>query len=267
LRPHSRHFAKKSSKSFSWAVRKGFFVLFKKERAMNIVFLVMKDHPYGRVMLRHLMSAGIIPSCVIQEDSPIASVEKDKFLQRMGNLDVPPTIDELVGGLVSCYNVENHNNRRCMTIMEQYLPHWIVLGGTRIIRGRLLGYHMLNVHPGLLPWVRGSSAEAWSIYSDYPVGVTCHKVDGGVDTGPILLRQQLVVQPSDTYEMVVRANITLAAETMVRAVHMVESGKVDFITQNNLSGNTFPVMSPELLEEVRKKLVSGGYHPQTLLFE
>lgn len=231
---------------------------------MRIVFMVMREHPYGREMLKSMLTAGFIPSCIIEEESPVASMEREKFLRRIEGENIPPTITELAGSVMPSHIVVDHNNLGCLNKVQEYQPDLIVLGGTRIIRGGLLDYKMLNVHPGLIPWVRGSSSEAWAIYHDLPVGVTCHLIDKGVDTGPILLRRRLNVPPGASYEKIVRLNITLAAKTMAEALHLVESGTLSFLPQNLKEGNTFSVMPPELLEKVKEKLAAGVYHPCTL---
>ena len=56
----------------------------------------------------------------------------------------------------------------------------------------------INVHPGYLPWNRGWGAPTWSIVNDVPAGVTIHYMDEGVDTGPIISREQVPVYLSDT---------------------------------------------------------------------
>src|SRR5439155_3823330 len=50
---------------------------------------------------------------------------------------------------------------------------------------------VINSHPGLLPWVRGTGVVADAIRRGIPVGCTCHYVDRGVDTGRIIERRLL----------------------------------------------------------------------------
>ncbi len=51
--------------------------------------------------------------------------------------------------------------------------------------------HIINLHISLLPWNRGISPNLWSFINDTPKGVTIHLVDEGIDTGEILIQQQL----------------------------------------------------------------------------
>ena len=50
----------------------------------SFAFLLLKEHPYGREMLRQLLSEGFVPTIVITEDSAIGDEEREKFLKRMG---------------------------------------------------------------------------------------------------------------------------------------------------------------------------------------
>jgi methionyl-tRNA formyltransferase len=59
---------------------------------------------------------------------------------------------------------------------------------------------VVNVHPGYLPFNRGRNAQIWSIIDGSPVGATLHYMDDGVDTGPMVERLQVTVEPWDTGE-------------------------------------------------------------------
>jgi methionyl-tRNA formyltransferase len=181
----------------------------------------------------------------------------------MRGLPSPHGLHELCDGLERSA-VADHNDPRVVELLRAAQVEWVLLGGTRILRGALLELDMLNVHPGLLPWVRGSTAEAWAILKDYPVGVTCHRVDSGVDTGPILLRRRLALEPGWSYEHIVWGNVRLAATTMVDALRLVRAGATRFVSQDLEAGRGHRVMGPRKLAEVRRKLADGTYHPRAL---
>lgn len=67
----------------------------------------------------------------------------------------------------------------------------------------------LNLHISLLPWNRGADPNLWSFLEDTPKGVTIHRIDEGLDTGDILLQQQIVFPRSATlrtsYELLQQA--------------------------------------------------------------
>ncbi len=49
----------------------------------RFAYLLLKEHPYGREMLRQILSEGFVPAIVITEDSAIGDEEREKFLKRI----------------------------------------------------------------------------------------------------------------------------------------------------------------------------------------
>ena len=66
---------------------------------------------------------------------------------------------------------------------------------------RAYRHRILNIHPALLPSFRGMNAvEDALAHGVHVTGVTVHLVDEGVDTGPIVLQEPVVVKAADTPE-------------------------------------------------------------------
>ena len=67
-----------------------------------------------------------------------------------------------------------------------------VLFGCSYIKGNLaealIAKKAVNIHMGISPFFRGNSCNFWALYDDYPeyVGATVHRLDKGLDSGPIL---------------------------------------------------------------------------------
>ena len=57
---------------------------------------------------------------------------------------------------------------------------------------------VINLHPSLLPWNRGACPNVWSILDHTPAGVSLHYVDAGIDTGDVIARETVAVEPVDT---------------------------------------------------------------------
>lgn len=57
----------------------------------------------------------------------------------------------------------------------------------------------LNVHASLLPKLRGAAPIQWSIINgDMKTGVTTMYMDTGIDTGDMLLKEEVMIEPTDT---------------------------------------------------------------------
>lgn len=54
-----------------------------------------------------------------------------------------------------------------------------------------LGAKAINLHISLLPWNRGAHPNVWSFLDETLKGVTIHLIDKGIDTGDILLQQEV----------------------------------------------------------------------------
>ncbi|HZQ83180.1 MAG TPA: formyltransferase family protein, partial [Gaiellaceae bacterium] len=104
------------------------------------------------------------------------------------------------------------NGERMRQDVAALAPDLLVLGGIGIIRGELIAIPragVLNAHPALLPWVRGTSVVAHSLLLDVAVGATVHYVDAEIDHGPIVARRLANVEDvADLVELERRAYAT-----------------------------------------------------------
>lgn len=77
----------------------------------------------------------------------------------------------------------------------------ISYGYRHIIQKEVINYYenrVINLHISLLPWNRGADPNLWSYLEDTPKGVSIHRIDTGIDTGPILIQQGCCSEPEDT---------------------------------------------------------------------
>lgn len=56
---------------------------------------------------------------------------------------------------------------------------------------------IINIHTSFLPWNRGADPNFWSWFDDTPKGITIHRIDAGIDTGGILVQEELKKWHSD----------------------------------------------------------------------
>lgn len=99
-------------------------------------------------------------------------------------------------------------------LQEKQVELVVLAGYMRIITPVLVepfAGRMINIHPSLLPSFPGVNAIGQAL--DYGVkvtGVTVHFVDGGLDSGPIIVQRALDVLPDDT------------ADSLAERIHGVE---------------------------------------------
>lgn len=234
-------------------------------------FLLLREHPYGREMLRQLLAAGHCPALIIEEDSPLADVEGEKFLQRIEGRSSAPTIaGQAAAHDIPVHRVPVHRSEVLLDLLEDLEVtgprqlELIVLGGTRIIRGEILSHPshgVINSHPGLLPECRGSASPAWSIYHDIPVGASTHFCDAGVDTGDLLLRREFPVRRGMVYEDLCQGTLELAGTLMREALDAFVDGRWAELchAQGDSPWPTFKNAPDDVLAIVRHKLAAGTY--------
>lgn len=92
---------------------------------------------------------------------------------------------------------------------------------------------VINVHASLLPKYRGSSPIQWSIINgDKTTGVTIMKTALGVDTGDIILQEELSINGNYVDELFSRLS-TLGASLIVKALDLIESGSETYTKQDD----------------------------------
>ncbi|HET7399568.1 MAG TPA: phosphoribosylglycinamide formyltransferase [Intrasporangium sp.] len=84
-----------------------------------------------------------------------------------------------------------------------HAPAFVVSAGfLKLLGPEVLGRHtVINTHPALLPSFPGAHGVRDALaYGVKVTGTTCHVVDAGVDTGPIIEQRVVAVWPDDTEE-------------------------------------------------------------------
>ena len=91
----------------------------------------------------------------------------------------------------------------------------------------------LNLHDSLLPAFTGFSPVPWALISGAEqVGITAHRMDGGLDTGDIAVQRAVPIGPRSTGTELVRATIDLIPEVLLDALQQIETGTVEWRPQD-----------------------------------
>lgn len=96
-------------------------------------------------------------------------------------------------------------NVSLLAAVRDFDPDWVVSAGFMRILGAVFvdafPGRILNTHPALLPSFPGAHAVRDALaYGVKVTGCTIHLVDHGVDTGPIVAQQAVLVHPDDDEE-------------------------------------------------------------------
>ncbi|MCT1830432.1 phosphoribosylglycinamide formyltransferase [Brevibacterium luteolum] len=94
-------------------------------------------------------------------------------------------------------------NQSLAETVAGYEPDWVVSAGFMRILGpdfiSRFPQRIINTHPALLPSFPGAHGVRDALaYGVKVTGSTVHLVDEGVDTGPIIVQQPVLIEPDDT---------------------------------------------------------------------
>lgn len=125
----------------------------------------------------------------------------------------------------------------------------IVVGYGRIIPQWMLDLPPLgnlNLHASLLPKYRGAAPIQWAIAKGETfTGVTTMRIDAGLDTGDILLQQELEVALDDTAETIAPRLAAIGADLMVETLYRLQAGTVHPRPQDDSQSSLAPILKKE----------------------
>jgi methionyl-tRNA formyltransferase len=238
----------------------------KEPKNMRYIYPLDMETMYGQIMLDRLLSRGLVPEMVIEEDSPRSAYHRKLWLDRTQGRELAPSIAYQVKKYQLPYaRVEDLCSDQSEKIMRREKPDLTVVGGTRqIITKKIFSiapYGTLISHPGLLPFIRGASGTAWSIYHDIQVAASCIIIDEQYDKGPVLETKIVPVYKGDSYEEVCERHIFACAELMADVVEKFKekNGPIEGTPQDPAMGKTYKTIPAELVLEVKAKLSDGTY--------
>lgn len=125
----------------------------------------------------------------------------------------------------------------------------IVVGYGRIIPPWMINLPPLgnlNLHASLLPKYRGAAPIQWAIARGENVsGVTTMRIDAGLDTGDILLQEEIAIAPEDTAVTLAPRMAAIGAVLMVETLRGLQSGTVPPRPQDHSKATLAPILKKE----------------------
>jgi len=125
----------------------------------------------------------------------------------------------------------------------------IVVGYGRIIPPwmlRLPKYGNINLHASLLPKYRGAAPIQWAIASGETVtGNTTMLLNEGLDTGDILLQNELPIAPEDTAVTLAPRLAAIGADLLLETLDRLAKGTIVPRAQDHSQATLAPILSKE----------------------
>ena len=125
----------------------------------------------------------------------------------------------------------------------------IVVGYGRIIPQWMIDLPRLgniNLHASLLPKYRGAAPIQWAIArGETTTGVTTMRINAGLDTGDILLQQEMPIDATNTAEALGPALAAIGADLLVETLRGLEAGKIEARQQDDAQATLAPILKKE----------------------
>ena len=138
------------------------------------------------------------------------------------------------------YASRDEFNKAFLEKLDSYNVDLVVLAGFLVVIPpemiRKYINKIINIHPSLIPSFCGTGYYGLKVHEGVlsrgvkVTGATCHFVDEGTDTGPIILQKAVEVLEGDTPEILQR-RVMEQAEWIImpRAIDLIASGKVSVV--------------------------------------
>ena len=163
--------------------------------------------------------------------------QPDKPKGRGKELLMTPVKAEAVKAGIPVYQPEKiRKNEEFLSELKKLNPDVIVV----VAFGQILPvsvlelpkYGCVNVHASLLPMYRGAAPLQWVIINGEKVsGVTTMQMDKGLDTGDMLLKEEVEIAPKETYETYHDKLAVVGAKLLIKTLEGLEAGTITPVKQ------------------------------------
>ena len=210
---------------------------------LNIVFMGTPD--FAKESLKCLVEANHnILAVVTNPDKP-----QGRGMKMIGS----PVKEYAMEKNLKIYQpIKVRNNEEFINQIKELKPDVIcVVAYGKILPQELLDIPKLgciNVHGSLLPKYRGAAPIQWAVLNgDKTTGITTMYMDAGMDTGDMILKQEVEIGDDETTGELWNRLTKIGGELLVKTLDLIEQGKAPREKQ----GEDF-TMAPMLNKEMAK---------------
>lgn len=195
---------------------------------MNIVFMGTPDFAVGA--LEAIIEAGHrVVAVVTQPDKPKG---------RGKEIQMTPVKECAVAHGIPVFQPVRVKDAEAVDTLRGYdADVFVVAAFGQILSEEILTmpkFGCVNIHASLLPKYRGSAPIQWAIINGESVsGVTIMQMDCGIDTGDMLMKAEVTIEPRETGDSLHDKLAEAGAKLIVEALPKIESGDVTPVKQND----------------------------------
>ena len=143
------------------------------------------------------------------------------------------------------------NNEEIINKIKELVPDVIcVVAYGKILPEEILEIPRLgciNVHGSLLPKYRGAAPIQWAVLNgDKTTGITTMYMDKGMDTGDMILQEEVEIGENETTGELWNKLAKLGAKLLVETLEKIEDGTAPRTKQNNSEATIAPMLEKEM---------------------
>lgn len=165
-------------------------------------------------------------------------LERVKFAAVFSDVENPPAFEiakshgvPVLHASPSGFAKKRDYEEAILRMLQKAGVEWIALAGyMRIVGPTLLAAfpnRIINIHPSLLPSFPGLHAQRQAVEHGVKVsGCTVHFVDGGTDTGPIILQRPVPCYAEDTEETLATRILVEEHKAYPETLQLISEGRV-----------------------------------------
>ena len=187
---------------------------------MRTIFMGSPD--FALPSLRQLMQHHEVTAVITQPDRRAGR----------GRMLTPPPVKELAQSYgIPVIQPTSLKQEHVLAQIKDHKPEAIIVAAYgQILPPAVLNlpiYGCINVHASLLPRWRGAAPiQAAILHGDERTGITIMKMDPGLDTGPILSQESVVIEGSVTAGELSRALADVGGKLLIRTLEKMLSGEI-----------------------------------------
>jgi methionyl-tRNA formyltransferase len=187
-----------------------------------------------------------------QPDIQIAAVitQPDRPRGRGQQISSSPMKEAAIAANVPVHQPEKIRTPEAQALLKQLAPDAIVIiAYGQIIPARLLDIPKngwINLHASLLPKYRGAAPINWAIANgETQSGLTTMRINAGMDTGDILLQQQIDIAPEETAPELAKSMAEAGAPLMLNTLRGLAAGNLRARPQDDTEASYAPLLKKE----------------------
>ena len=188
---------------------------------MNILFMGTPDFAVGAL------------EALIQSEHEVVGVvtQPDKPKGRGKEMQFPPVKECALKYNIPVYQPVRVKTPEGVEMLRSFgADIFVVAAFGQILSKEILDmpkYGCINIHASLLPKYRGAAPIQWAVIDgEKQSGVTIQQMNEGIDTGDILLKAVVDLDPKETGESLYEKLSKTGAELILQVLPMIEAGTV-----------------------------------------